>query len=44
VWRILLVRSLWHRSGEDYFDCPDLDGRSILHVLNSIALVEPIDE
>jgi hypothetical protein len=35
-------RSLWHRASDDY-DEPDLDGRSILHALNPIALFQPPD-
>jgi hypothetical protein len=42
--RKLKPESLWHRSGEDYFAGSDLDGRFILHVLNPIALFDPIHE
>ena len=37
-----MPESLWHRSGEDCSAGPDLDGRSVLHVLIPIALFEPI--
>jgi hypothetical protein len=36
-------RSLWHRASDDCYDEPDLDGRSILHALNPIALFQPPD-
>ncbi len=36
-------RSLWHRASDECFDEPDLDGRSILHALNPIALFQPPD-
>jgi hypothetical protein len=34
-------RSLWYRASDECFDEPDLDGRSILHALNPIALFQP---
>lgn len=34
-------RSLWHRASDECFDEPDLDGRTILHALNPIALFQP---
>ena len=36
-------RSLWHRASDECFDEPDLDGRSILHTLNPIALFQTPD-
>ena len=36
-------RSLWHRPSDECFDELHLDGRSILHALNPIALFQPPD-
>ncbi len=36
-------RSLWHRASDEHLSDADLDGRSILHTLNPIALFQPPD-